>query len=96
MGRSVELRQSLPPERFLDVDYADLVRDPTAVIRQIDERFGYAFPQAMFDNIARWKSENPQHKHGVHRYSLEEFDLQEADVQEMFAEYLERFNVAVS
>jgi hypothetical protein len=38
---------------------------------------------------------NPKNKHGVHRYSLAEYGLSRTDELNRYADYCERFNIAV-
>ncbi len=61
--------------RFLDVWYADLVREPMAVIRQIYDHFEMVLTDDAERAMRRFLAENPQNKSGVHRYSLETYGL---------------------
>jgi hypothetical protein len=82
-----------PPERFVDVHYADLMRDPIAAVRRVYEHF--ALP-ASDDLEMRWRlflGANPQGKHGPHRYDLKRFGLRPEVERERYRAYRERFGL---
>ena len=93
LERAMQVRESADPTRFYDVNYNALVQDPISTVRQIYEYFGYDFAPRMEENINRWITQNPQHKHGIHRYSLKQFGLDPMVVNHRFARYRERFNI---
>jgi hypothetical protein len=81
LRRSLEGRVGLPPERFVDVRFADIVADPLAVVRRICDAAGLP-PSAEADRAMRaWLAANPRGKRGSHRYSLEDFGLDPADLR---------------
>lgn len=61
--------------RFFNVQYADLMREPMAVVRQIYRDFDMELSGETEMAMLRFLTENPQNMNGVHRYSLEEFGL---------------------
>lgn len=61
----------LPDDQFIDVRFADVVRDPVSTICGIHERLGWAFPEATRKGIANYARSKPKGSHGAHRYSLE-------------------------
>lgn len=77
--RALQIRKR-HPDRFVDVAYAELVRDPLAQIERIyaaqGEALGFRARAAMQELDAR----DVQHRHGVHRYALEDFGLTPGDV----------------
>jgi hypothetical protein len=91
--RAMRARESLDPARFVDVQFASVMKDPVGTVRGIYDRFGYTFSSTMEKNIRKWLAENPQHRHGKHSYSLETFGLDPAVVKRQFSEYCERFAV---
>jgi hypothetical protein len=84
---------TLPDDRFVDVAYADLMRDPVATLRTVYDRTGRAWPEDFEDRIREYLAAKPQAVHGAHRYDLADFDLAEADVRDRYASYVERFGV---
>ena len=89
--RALEVRASSPPERFFDVAYADLVRDPLATVRALYERMGRPLATELESEMRRWLADHPQHGHGVHRYTPAQFGLAPEAVGEALAGYVEKF-----
>jgi hypothetical protein len=91
--RAMEARERIGEASFVDVRYADLVKDPFAVVRHVEERAGLPFtPTAeaqMKDGMEREKKD----RHGKHRYALADFGLDDAAVDAAFAPYRERFSL---
>jgi len=90
---SCNVRDSAAPDRFFDVSYEELVKDPIQTARRIYKKFGYNFTSGFEQSMHTWLHENPQHKHGVHEYSIEQFGLDYDSVTRRFATYCEHFNV---
>lgn len=93
MDRALQARASLGPDRFIDVHYSELTRDPLGMARTIFERFGYPLPPTADARMQRWLDENRQHKLGVHKYTAETFGLTPEVIDRRFAEYVERFGI---
>jgi hypothetical protein len=84
----------LPDERFVDVQYADLVRDPIATLRGVYDRVGRRWPAGFDTRIVEYLAAKPRAVHGAHRYSVEEFGLDVAELRARYRPYVERFGVA--
>ena len=68
-------RDGHPPERFLDITYDELTRDPLAQVTRIHRHFGLDFSPAHQDAARRWLEAHPPHQDGIHRYSMAQFGL---------------------
>ncbi len=93
MERSIDVRQRLGEDRFLDVFYHDLLSDPMAELERV-----YRFAGVEFGDIARraaraTQQRNVQHKYGRHDYRLEDFGLSEERIDSAFAFYRERYGI---
>jgi phosphatidylethanolamine-binding protein (PEBP) family uncharacterized protein len=86
---------TLPDARFVDVHYAELVRDPVATVRGIYHRTGRAWPDGFETRIVEYLAAKPRAKHGAHRYSVEEFGLDATELAERYRPYVDRFGVEV-
>jgi hypothetical protein len=86
--RAKEARAELPSERFLDLQYDDLVADPAAVAARVYAACRRPFTAEIESAIADRVAARPQHQHGVHQYSAEQFGLTEAQIRERFEEYV--------
>jgi hypothetical protein len=82
-----------PPERFLDVRYTDLVRDPIATVRRVYDHFGYPWTDVFHARMERFLAQNPKDKHGQHRYSLAAFGLDADEERARYRTYRERFGL---
>jgi hypothetical protein len=83
----------LPDERFIDVQFADVVGDPVGAVGQVYEELGWVFDAAARDRVAAYARNKPKGSCGVHRYSLEEVGLDSRVVREQFAFYLDHYGV---
>ena len=94
--RQIEQRASgeLPDARFVDVRYADLLRDPGAAVEQIYDSLGWRFTPALRKAVVDYIAAKPRGSRGVHHYSLEEFGLDPAAERRRFAFYCDHFGVA--
>lgn len=81
MGRRALATRQRHPERFVDVAYEHLVRDPIGEIERIYAALGEPLtPRARAAMLAH-EARSVQHRYGVHRYALEDFGLTPDDVE---------------
>ncbi len=80
-------------ERFFDVRYLDLRRDPMGVVRGIYRHFNRELTDGAEAAMQRFVTENPKDKHGVHRYTLEEFGLDRETEWRRFRFYTEQYGI---
>ena len=94
--RQIEWRASgeLPDDCFVDVRYADLLRDPGAAVEAIYDALGWRFTPALRDAVVGYIAKKPRGSHGVHHYSLAEMGLDAAVERKRFAFYCDHFGVA--
>jgi hypothetical protein len=93
MERSIAVRATADPSRFLDVSYYALVEDPIAQLRRIYDFAGIAFTADVERAARAMQARNVQHKYGRHRYRLEDFGLAREQLDRDFAFYRERYGV---
>jgi hypothetical protein len=94
LRRTMAVRDRLAPDRVVDVQYDDTVRDPVGTVRRVYGHFGLERTAAVDAGVRDYLTENPRDKHGAHRYTLEEFGLDRDEVDSAFASYRERFGVS--
>ncbi len=92
--RALGTRRRLGEDRFLDVYYRDLVRDPMRQIERVYDFIGSSLRGETREQIELARSSNVRHKYGIHNYRLEDFGLTREMVAEEFAEYRRRFSVS--
>jgi hypothetical protein len=95
LERAMQFRQSGPvaADRFVDIHYRDLIRDPMASVRRIYTHFEIPLTEAAETRMRRFLAENPKDKHGAHRYTLSSFGLEPDDLIPRFKSYCEHFGV---
>ena len=93
--RALQVRCSgrVAEDRFLDVHYHDLVRDPLTAVRRIYSHFEIPLSEAATARMRRFLADNPKDKYGPHEYSLETFGLDVDDLSRRFKAYRERFGI---
>lgn len=78
-------------DRFIDVFFADVLKDPLAQIRRIYDFAGWPLGDDAIASMKSWAVDNARDKREAHHYTLEEFGLTLADIERDFAAYRERF-----
>ncbi len=84
-------RKTLPPERYLELQYKDLVADPQAAVLSIYAHFGIpvteAFEQALTAETTKARAYKSKHK-----YTLEQFGFSEEELRERMAEVFDTWD----
>lgn len=92
----MEAYRSANPEReIVDVQYADLARDPVGTVERIYVACGRVLSPPAREAISAYVSANPRGRFGTHGYQLEEYGLHPGEIRERFAGYVERYDVPV-
>jgi len=88
LTRALQVRGDAP-ERFIDVAYRDLVRQPVGTVAALYERLGRPLSPEVTASITAWLAQHPQHAHGAHRYAPEDFGLDAAAILAAVGAYLD-------
>ncbi|HYD62062.1 MAG TPA: sulfotransferase [Noviherbaspirillum sp.] len=88
---TMQFRERLQEQRFLDVQFIDTVRQPMEVVREI-----YAFLDVPLDAsveraMQQWLQQNGRDRRAVHGYTAEQFGLSEVQLRRDYAAYRERY-----
>ncbi|MCG8591307.1 MAG: sulfotransferase [Proteobacteria bacterium] len=83
------------PDRFVDVHFQDLMKDPVETVRRAYATMGRAFDDEHARRIRRYLDEKPRGKFGVHSYTAEEWGFDTHALRERLAPYLDHFGVAL-
>ena len=81
------------PDRFVDVHFRGLMRDPVETLRAAYARMGRDFGAEHAERVRAYLAEKPQGKFGRHRYSAEEWGFDAAGLRKELAPYIEHFGV---
>jgi hypothetical protein len=93
LERSAAVRAGLPPERFIDLPYPDLVRDPIAAVKHIYGRLAWPWTEALEATMREHRDRNRRHKYGRHIYRLGDFGVTEQQLRERLSTYIERHGI---
>ncbi len=92
MDSYLRQRRGCGNDRFLDVRYDDLVRDPIRVVEGLYQRFDLDFsPDAR--KAMRGFLDQDRAKSRHHRYTPEDFGLSEEMIDSRFGKYMDTFDV---
>ena len=93
LNKAVRFRASRPDleDRWVDVDYLDLVRNPFTVMGHIYDRLGWSLHQETENAMMEWhlKQTEKRREEVRHRYNLQDFGLAPEAVDDAFAPYLD-------
>jgi hypothetical protein len=93
IDRVAAFRATHPGHPVIDVQYADLVRDPIGTVAAIYEAAGQSLEGRVAEAMSAHLAANPKGKYGDHRYDLAEFGLDAHQIRERFAPYIDRYDV---
>jgi Sulfotransferase family len=93
VDRPLAARRRIGDGRFFDLHYADLMRDPVAVMRSLYDWAGDDLTKSTEQAMLHWLGEHPQDRHGVAPYSLDGSGVTRADLEPIFDEYLSVFDI---
>jgi hypothetical protein len=91
--RPLQARRRIGDDRFFDLHYAALMRDPIGVMRSLYEWAGDELTPSTEGAMLRWLELNPQDRFGVQPYSLDGSGVTIADLEPVFDQYLSTFDI---
>jgi hypothetical protein len=86
----IQLKRELPPERFIEIRYEDLVAAPKECVMGIYDRFGLQ-PSESFRETLRAEAERAGSYRSDHRYTLEQFGLKSEDIYHEMRDVFEQY-----
>lgn len=89
--RAMDFRARVGEDRFADVAFADLQRDPVGAIAAGYDRIGLDFSDASRRAVTQWATGHEPGSHGSHRYALSDFGIDAEQVRARFGRYLDAF-----
>ncbi len=91
--RARSARDRIGSERFFDLHYADLLRDPLDQMRALYEWAGDELTPDVERSMVEWLERNPQNRFGSRPYSLDSYDLTTQDLVPLFGDYVDAFGI---
>jgi hypothetical protein len=93
VDRPLATRRRIGNDRFFDLYYADLMRDPIAVMRSLYDWAGDELTASTERSMLDWLDAHPPDRHGLAPYSLEGSGVSRSDLEPIFDGYLSVFDV---
>jgi len=90
LARCLQVRDSLPPDKFIDVDFRDTVSDPIGVVERIYREIGLSMTELARTQIGAYLKTHPREGRPKHTYTLEQFGFSEGEIRSRFREYRAR------
>jgi Sulfotransferase family len=91
MRRMMAFRDGGNEQRFFDLSFAPLQKDPFPSLARLYEFLGEELTPRARARMEAWRRETPRNEHGGHHCDPAEFGLDPAQVRERFAFYSQRF-----
>jgi hypothetical protein len=96
LNHTVELRGGdTVPNRFVDVHFDRLLRDPAETLREAYGRMGRAFGEEHAERIRAYVRDKPKGKFGTHHYTPEDWGFDATMLRRELAPYIEHFGVTL-
>lgn len=90
--RAMEFRARVGDERFADIAFASLQRNPVRAVAASYKRVGLAFSEETRVALTRWAGQHQPDSTGTHTYALTDFGIDASEVRERFAAYISEFS----
>lgn len=84
-------RKRIGEDRFIDIDYRRVAREPLAEAERVLQRMGVPVDDRVNAALAEFMAGNKREQRPAHDYSLERFGLTEEMIREAFADYRARY-----
>lgn len=81
------------PDRFVDVHFRNMMKDPVETIRAAYAGMGRPFDPEHGERILAYLADKPKGKFGVHHYAPEDWGLTADGLRSALAPYIEHFRV---
>ncbi|MEL6178203.1 MAG: hypothetical protein AAFS10_04580, partial [Myxococcota bacterium] len=86
-------RANRPKLNVVDVHYADLLRDPLAIIARIYDAAGLELTSQARQTVEQVRRASPQHRYGRHIYRMADFGLDPNAIDLQLQRYRNTFAV---
>lgn len=91
LERLIAFRDAGNEDRFFDLDFSDVQRDPIGQVEQLYAQLGEELTAAARARMSAWWEKSSSERVSAAAHSIEEFGLDAQTINEQFAFYNERF-----
>ena len=95
LERGLASRAKAGPGQIIDVGYADLKTDPSAVIQRIRAAIDLEPDDAWLSALPTGRPKAPAKNRGRHQYTLSQFGLDAHNIRRRFADYIKTYDLGV-
>jgi len=93
VDRPLAARRRIGEDRFFDLHYAALMRDPIGQMRELYRWAGDDLAPDVEAAMSGWLASNRQDRFGRRTYALDTYDVTVADLEPIFDDYLSTFDI---
>lgn len=86
----IQLKRELPPHRFVELQYKDLVNNPMETLNHIYTQFGVCMSPEVKKQILEDLERQKKYK-STHRYCLEDFGITRHEVYSALSDVFEEY-----
>ncbi|AZI34939.1 hypothetical protein NT2_02_05670 [Caenibius tardaugens NBRC 16725] len=86
-----EARTRIGEDRFIDIDYRQVAREPLIQAERVLSRIGIERNEQLEEALTEFLAGNKREQRPAHEYSLDRFGLDEAAILDAFADYRARY-----
>lgn len=91
--RPMRIRRQIGDERFFDMHYAEMMRDPMRVMRRMYAWAEDDFSPEVEQRMMTWLTEHPRNRFAPNAYTLGEYGLSVEMLAPIFADYVSAFAI---
>lgn len=82
-------------DRFIDIYFRDLVKDPLSEISGIYTKFGMELREDHAHRISNYLKQNPKYKNGKYQIRAEDHGLKSEDIRATFQTYMDAYRIPI-
>jgi hypothetical protein len=86
-------RDANPEKKIVDINYADLNRDPIGTLRRVYSEFGETLEGPALQAMTAHVESHQKGRFGKHGYDPSEYGLDSGEIAEQFRPYVERYGI---
>lgn len=86
-----EARTRIGEDRFIDIDYRQVAKEPLVQAERVLSRIGIERSEQLEEALTEFLAGNKREQRPAHEYSLDRFGLDEAAILDAFADYRARY-----
>lgn len=79
-------------KRFFDINFKELIDDPSGTVKKIYDYFGYDFTEEYQQKIEDYINNQPRNNYSRPSYSMDELELTEDDINQKFESYISEYS----